>query len=135
MMGVLERVRQEKGNPVFGAAERAAWAAGVKAWRGALEAGVVEGMPERVREMVGFVTEKMDKGTWGYALGGEAAGTGKKKGAGSGAVEANRAAEAAYAAPQFARSQVPGDYGVHHGYMAGQQNGGAYSQDMGGPWF
>jgi hypothetical protein len=135
MMGVLERVRQEKGNPVLGAAERAAWAAGVKAWRGALEDAVVEGMPERVRKMVGLVTEKLDKGTWGYALGGEAVGAGKRKGAGSGAVEANRAAEAAYAATQFARSQVPSGYGIHQGYMTGQHNGGAYSQDMGGPWY
>jgi hypothetical protein len=131
---VLERVRQEKGDPVLGAAERAAWAAGVKAWRGALEDAVAEGMPERVRKMVGFVTEKVDKGTWGYALGGEAAGAGKRKGAGSGAVEANRATEAVYAAPQFARLQVPSGYGVHQGYVTGQQNEGAYSQDTGGPW-
>jgi hypothetical protein len=124
MMGVLERVRQEKGNPVLGAAERAAWTGAAKAWSGALE-GAREGLSERVRRMLGFVREKVAKGTWGYALGG---------GGGGGGDDAAGAA-AAYAAPQFAQSGVPGGYGVPQGYAAGHQDGGVYAQHMGGPWY
>ncbi|RMZ67082.1 hypothetical protein GMOD_00000958 [Pyrenophora seminiperda CCB06] len=67
MMAVLERVRQEKGNPVLGEAERDMWKAVVKACEWAI--GGSEGkMPRSVEEKVRFVREKLKEGTWGYAV-------------------------------------------------------------------
>jgi hypothetical protein len=100
MMAVLERVRQEKGNPVFGSEEREMWKGVVKACTWALKE--CEGkMPKSVDGKVKFVREKMEKGTWGYAMSGSEAG---KSGVGgeeqemSDAAKANAAAVKTYGA-------------------------------------
>jgi hypothetical protein len=67
MMAVLERVRQEKGDPVVGEAEKRMWSVVKKAVLWALESR----LPEGVGEKVGFVKEKMERGTWAVAVRGE----------------------------------------------------------------
>ncbi|KAF2633471.1 hypothetical protein BU25DRAFT_486563 [Macroventuria anomochaeta] len=95
MMGVLERVRQEHGNPTFGSRERQMWKDVVKACSWALK-GCEGKMPDKIAEKVKFVQEKLTKGTWGYVVG--APGDEPKAvpaGDGSGAASANAAAHAA----------------------------------------
>jgi len=67
MMAVLERVRQEKGNPVLGDAEKGMWKAVVKACEWAID-GSEGKMPGEVAKKVKFVKQKLREGTWGYAL-------------------------------------------------------------------
>ncbi|KAE8860646.1 hypothetical protein PTNB29_05741 [Pyrenophora teres f. teres] len=67
MMAVLERVRQEKGNPVLGDAEKSMWRAVVKACEWAID-GSEGKMPSEVAKKVKFVMQKLKEGTWGYAL-------------------------------------------------------------------
>jgi hypothetical protein len=69
MMAVLERVRQEKGNPVVEAGEKETWG-GVKgacAW--AMKTAEEGGMPKGVAEKVKFVMEKLGRGTCETAMG------------------------------------------------------------------
>ena len=134
MMAVLERVRQEKGNPVFGNEEREMWKGVVKAFTWALKE--CEGkMPKSVDGKVKFVREKMSKGTWGYAMSGSEAAKSGVQGREqemSDAAKANAAAVKAYGAgtqmygqPQMAatdqHAMVPG-YGqqvlIQAGYGA-----------------
>jgi hypothetical protein len=68
MMGVLERVRQDKGMPVIHDSERNMWKEVVKAVAVALE-GTKGRLPKGVDEKVAFVRAKLAQGTWGYALG------------------------------------------------------------------
>lgn len=68
MMGVLERVRQDKGMPRIEDEERGMWKEVVKACGVALD-GCKGRLPKGVDEKVGFVREKLARGTWGYALG------------------------------------------------------------------
>jgi hypothetical protein len=68
MMAVLERVRQEKGNPVLGDAERGMWSAVAKACEWAIEGCDDSKMPKGVAKKVGFVKGKLKEGTWGFAL-------------------------------------------------------------------
>lgn len=105
MMAVLERVRQEKGNPQLGDTEREVWRAVVKACSWAID-GSTGKMPKGVGEKVKFVTEKLKKGTWGYALDAAADST-KTAGMGNSAatLEPNRT------------------YGFGQGYGAGQTMG------------
>jgi hypothetical protein len=67
MMAVLERVRQEKGNPVLGETEKGMWNAAVKACNWAIE-GAEGKMPSGVKKKVEFVKQKFKEGTWGNAL-------------------------------------------------------------------
>lgn len=101
MMAVLERVRQEKGNPEFEHEDRAMWKAVVKACMYALENSKGK-MPKSVEEKVGFVKEKLKKGTWGFAMGvtGGEGGRVERDGAEglSDAARANKAAVEAYGA-------------------------------------
>ncbi|KNG50322.1 hypothetical protein TW65_02257 [Stemphylium lycopersici] len=69
MMAVLERVRQEKGNPVLGDAEKSMWNAVVGACSRAIE-GSEGKMPRDVAKKVEFVKKKLTEGTWGVALNG-----------------------------------------------------------------
>jgi hypothetical protein len=97
MMGVLERVRQEHGNPTFSSNEKQMWKDTVKACSWALK-GCEGKMPDKIAEKVKFVQEKLTKGTWGYIVG--APGNEAKvmpAGDGSGAASANAAAHAAFA--------------------------------------
>ncbi|KAF1926582.1 uncharacterized protein M421DRAFT_422561 [Didymella exigua CBS 183.55] len=96
MMGVLERVRQEHGNPTFSSNEKQMWKDVVKACSWALK-GCEGKMPDKIAEKVKFVQEKLTKGTWGYVVG--APGDEAKAvpaGDGSGAASANAAAHAAF---------------------------------------
>ncbi|KAF1844718.1 uncharacterized protein K460DRAFT_310573, partial [Cucurbitaria berberidis CBS 394.84] len=68
MMAVLERVRQEKGNPQLGEYEKGMWKAVVKACSWAID-GCEGKMPKGVGDKVKFVKEKLKEGTWGYTLG------------------------------------------------------------------
>ncbi|KAL1795795.1 hypothetical protein ACET3X_006019 [Alternaria dauci] len=68
MMAVLELVRQEKGDPVLNDTEKVMWDAVVKACEWAIEGCDESSMPKGVAQKVGFVTEKLRKGTWGFAL-------------------------------------------------------------------
>lgn len=95
MMGVLERVRQEHGNPSFSSNEKQMWKDVVKACSWAFK-GCESKMPDRIAEKVKFVLQKLTKGTWGYIVG--APGDEAKAvpaGNGSGAATANAAAHAA----------------------------------------
>jgi hypothetical protein len=67
MMAVLERVRQEKGNPVLGDTEKGMWNAVMKACTWAIE-GAEGKSPEGVAKKVKFVRGKFKEGTWGHAL-------------------------------------------------------------------
>jgi hypothetical protein len=98
MMGVLERVRQEHGNPAFGTSEKQMWKDVVKACSWALR-GCEGKMPSKVGEKVKFVQEKLTKGTWGYVVGApntESGAEAKTSSDGSGAASANAAAHAAF---------------------------------------
>ena len=68
MMGVLERVRQERGNPSFSSNEKQMWKDVVKACSWALE-GCEDKMPAKIAEKVKYVQDKLTKGTWGYVVG------------------------------------------------------------------
>ncbi|KAF1833159.1 hypothetical protein BDW02DRAFT_501361 [Decorospora gaudefroyi] len=65
MMAVLERVRQEKGNPVLADSEKSMWKAVVKACTWAMQGK----MPTPIADKVKFVSQKLREGTWGFALG------------------------------------------------------------------
>ncbi|KAF3002998.1 hypothetical protein E8E13_005561 [Curvularia kusanoi] len=96
MMGVLERVRQEHGNPSFSSNEKQMWKDVVKACSWALK-GCEGKMPSKIAEKVKFVQDKLTKGTWGYVVGApgdEAKAVPVEKG--SDAANANAAANAAY---------------------------------------
>ncbi|KAF9701076.1 hypothetical protein EKO04_000235 [Ascochyta lentis] len=127
MMGVLERVRQEHGNPSFGSTERQMWKDLVKACSWALK-GCEDKMPDKVAEKVKFVQEKLTKGTWGYVVG--APGDETKVVAadnGSGAASANAAAHAAFAgAGQNAYTQGSAQHQMQmgsNGYASHGQQG------------
>lgn len=97
MMGVLERVRLEHGNPSFSSSEQQMWRDVVKACSWALK-GCEGKMPDKIADKVKFVHEKLTRGTWGYVVGApcderKAAAAGD----GSGAASANAAAHAAFA--------------------------------------
>ncbi len=77
MMAVLERVRQEKGNPVMGDVERGMWRAVVKACEWAIDGCDERKMPKGVAKKVGFVKGKLKEGTWGFALNPPKDGSGK----------------------------------------------------------
>jgi hypothetical protein len=68
MMAVLERVRQEKGNPVLGDTEKGMWNAVIQACEWAIEGCDESKMPKGVAKKVGFVKGKLKEGTWGFAL-------------------------------------------------------------------
>jgi hypothetical protein len=68
MMAVLERVRQEKGNPVLGDTEKGMWDAVIQACKWAIEGCDESKMPKGVAKKVGFVKGKLKEGTWGFAL-------------------------------------------------------------------
>jgi hypothetical protein len=127
MMGVLERVRQEHGNPTFGSNERQMWKDVVKACSWALK-GCEGKMPDKMAERVKFVQEKLTKGTWGYVVG--APGDETKAvaaGDGSGAASANAAAHAAFpyagAGMQKAYAQGYGQQQMPNGYTGHGQQG------------
>ncbi|KAH7411897.1 hypothetical protein DE146DRAFT_602963 [Phaeosphaeria sp. MPI-PUGE-AT-0046c] len=96
MMAVLERVRQEKGNPVLGREVRDMWSNGSKACAAALHESRGK-MPKDVERKVGFVKEKLEKGTWACVVGGNSIQTQSAHGgSGNGKSEAaNANAEAA----------------------------------------
>ena len=129
MMGVLERVRQEHGNPTFSSNEKQMWKDVVKACSWALE-GCKGKMPDKIAEKVKFVQDKLTKGTWGYVVG--APGDESKAipaGDGSGAASANAAAHAAFsgtgAGLQSAYTQGYGQQQMPmaHGYAGHGQQG------------
>lgn len=96
MMGVLERVRQEHGNPTFSSSERQMWKDVVKACSWALK-GCEGKMPDGIAKKVKFVQEKLTKGTWGYVVGAPSDETNTVPAEhGSGAASANAAAHAAF---------------------------------------
>lgn len=97
MMAVLERVRQEHGNPTFSSNEKQMWKDVVKACSWALN-GCEGKMPDKIAEKVKFVKEKLTKGTWGFIVGApnDAAKVVSVGGDGSGAASANAAAHAAF---------------------------------------
>ncbi|EAT90917.1 hypothetical protein SNOG_01268 [Parastagonospora nodorum SN15] len=109
-MAVLERVRQEKGNPDLASGEAEMWAAVRKACEWAFNEAK-SGMPKGVGEKVKFVREKLGKGTWGCVMNGSKGGDssgGDGKGI-SEAARANRDAVRAYGAggSQFGQHQTP----------------------------
>jgi hypothetical protein len=122
MMAVLERVRQEKGNPELGQEERDMWGA----VRGSVEWAMKEAkskMPGSVEEKVKFVREKMGKGTWGSVMNGGKEGVdgrGTREGV-SDAARANAEAVKAYGAGgnQFGNIQA----GMGYGGQPNQQMG------------
>lgn len=87
MMAVLERVRQEHGNPVLSKKERDMWKEVVKACVWALE-GCGNKCPSGVEEKMVYVRGKLKEGTWGSALFPE------KKGGAAAAANANANANA-----------------------------------------
>ncbi|KAJ4990603.1 hypothetical protein SVAN01_03834 [Stagonosporopsis vannaccii] len=97
MMGVLERVRQEHGNPTFNSNEKQMWKDVVKASSWALR-GCDGKMPDDISKKVKFVQDKLTKGTWGYVVGAPRSETNAVLvDDGSGAASANAAAHAAVA--------------------------------------
>ncbi|KAH4178171.1 hypothetical protein HBH43_041360 [Parastagonospora nodorum] len=109
MMAVLERVRQEKGNPDLASGEAEMWAAVRKACEWAFNEAK-SGMPKGVGEKVKFVREKLGKGTWGCVMNGSQGGDssgGDGKGI-SEAARANRDAVRAYGAGGSQFGQVHG---------------------------
>jgi hypothetical protein len=112
MMAVLERVRQEKGNPVLGEREKGMWQAVVKACNWAIE-GAEGKMPEGIAKKVKFVKQKLKEGTWGYAL--DVPGENGKMGEVAAMPEPNRT----YGFVQ-GMQQAMGT----HGYTGGQQMAG-----------
>ncbi|CBX96913.1 hypothetical protein LEMA_P100440.1 [Plenodomus lingam JN3] len=67
MMAVLERVRQEHGNPVLGGKERRMWESVRRACVWAFE-GCEDKCPAGVEEKMAFVRDKLGQGTWRCAL-------------------------------------------------------------------
>lgn len=127
MMGVLERVRQEHGNPTFSSNERRMWKDVVKTCSWALK-GCEGKMPDQIAEKVKFVQEKLTKGTWGYVVGapGEETNVAAAAGDDSGAASANAAAHAAFAgAGQNAHTQGYGQQQMQmpSGYTGHGQQG------------
>lgn len=125
MMAVLERVRQEHGNPSFSSNEKQMWKDVVKACSWALN-GCDGKMPDKLAEKVKFVKAKLTRGTWGYIVGApneEAQAV--PAGDGSGAASANAAAHAAYsgaaAGLQNAYQQGYGQQMPYAGHGHGQQ--------------
>lgn len=125
MMGVLERVRQEHGNPSFDSNEKQMWKDVVKACSWALK-GCEGKMPDKIAEKVKFVQDKLTKGTWGYVVGAPTEETKTTQvEAGSGAATANAAAHAAFAgtggglqnayAQGYGQQQMPMASGYGHG--------------------
>ena len=113
MMAVLERVRQEKGNPQLSDTERATWKAVVKACLWAID-GCTGKMPKGVDDKVKFVKQKLKEGTWGFALG-ATANAGTVDVTATAMPEPNRS----YGFGQGARAQqIMGSYGY-----GGQQGG------------
>ncbi|KAF2878537.1 hypothetical protein BDV95DRAFT_478940 [Massariosphaeria phaeospora] len=87
MMAVLERVRQEKGMPRITDEQRGMWSEVGAAVNWAVGEQGLRGksLPEGVLGKVGFVTEKVGRGTWGFVLGlGGAGGGGAGVGVGVG---------------------------------------------------
>ncbi|CAO2648433.1 Nn.00g077000.m01.CDS01 [Neocucurbitaria sp. VM-36] len=119
MMAVLERVRQEKGNPELGDTERGMWKAVVKACSWAID-GCEGKMPRGVGEKVKFVKEKLREGTWGYALGAAPADATKY---GSTAAATTPAAIASGGTNTAAMAEPNRTYGFGQGYGAGQTMG------------
>ncbi|KAL5114212.1 hypothetical protein ACEQ8H_007914 [Pleosporales sp. CAS-2024a] len=108
MMAVLERVRQEKGNPVLAAEDKAMWSAVRKACTWALdESG--KAMPREIKGKVKFVGERLARGTWSLATGSHGGGNDTERAQGHGentiseAAHANHQAAAAAAAVAAAR--------------------------------
>ncbi|OAL01862.1 hypothetical protein IQ06DRAFT_272788 [Phaeosphaeriaceae sp. SRC1lsM3a] len=97
MMAVLERVRQEKGNPVLGREVRDMWSNVRKACTAALSESKGK-MPKEVERKVGFVREKMDKGTWACVVGATSSQTQAGQGGKSEAANANAEAVRMYGA-------------------------------------
>ena len=129
MMGVLERVRQEHGNPTFGSSERQMWKDVVKACSWALK-GCEGKMPDKIAEKVKFVQEKLTKGTWGYVVGAPGSET-KTVVAGddSGAASANAAAHAAFPG-EGAQSAYAQGYGQQQMQMGAVGYAGHGQQGM-----
>lgn len=99
MMAVLERVRQEKGNPVFGKEVRDMWGNVSAACKAALRESKGK-MPKDVEGKVKFVHERIEKGTWACVVGGGSSGaTAQAAGGGNG----NGVSEAANANAQAVR--------------------------------
>ncbi|KAF2855064.1 hypothetical protein T440DRAFT_386340 [Plenodomus tracheiphilus IPT5] len=119
MMAVLERVRQEHGNPVLGEQERRMWKGVVGACGWALE-GCGDKCPKGVEEKTRFVRRKLGEGTWGCALfggkeGGSSAVGGNQRaggvGASTGAVQAMQEPVRSYGFGQGTQ-QTMGTYGT-----------------------
>jgi hypothetical protein len=125
MMAVLERVRQEKGNPELAEEEREMWAS----VRGGVDWALKEAkgkMPESIEAKVKFVREKLTKGTWGAVMGGaKDGGDGGKEGV-SDAAKANMEAVRAYGAGRNSFGQPSMGYGG----QSGQQMGFAQPQQQ-----
>lgn len=154
MMAVLQRVRQERGNPTFGAHEKTMWKDVVKACSWALN-GCEGKMPGGIAGKVEFVKAKLTKGTWGYIVG--APNEGAKTvaaGDGSGAASANAAAHVAlsdtaagmqnacqqdygqqvpYAGPGYGQQGMMNlpllQQGCYYHQLAGQQQGAQMAGD------
>lgn len=90
MLAVLERVRQEKGNPVLGDEEKEMWSAARKSCEWALKESKGN-MPKTVEDKVKFVREKLNKGTWGCSVGGGKENGESDGGRGDGVSDAARA--------------------------------------------
>ena len=116
MMGVLERVRQERGNPSFSSNEKQMWKDVVKACSWALE-GCEGKMPGKIAEKVKFVQDKFTKGTWGYVVGapGDETKAVPKAAPATGVSEAANANAAALAAYPRAESGFQNAYAQGYG--------------------
>lgn len=140
MMAVLERVRQEHGNPTFSSNEKQMWKDVVKACSWALH-GCEGKMPDKIAEKVKFVKEKLTKGTWGFIVGAPNDETrAVPTSDGSGAASANAAAHAAFSVTAngvqgayqqgYGQQQMPyaghGQQGMMN--LPVPQQGGFYSQ-------
>jgi len=126
MMAVLERVRQEKGNPDLGVRQKDMWLAVTRSCGYAI--GNAGGkMPGDVEAKVKFVKEKLGKGTWGYAVGASGKGEGCVKGEEglSEAARANRRAEEVWGrgGNQFGQVQPQQQIGMGGMGGMGQQMG------------
>lgn len=84
MMGVTERVRQERGNPRFSSEEREVWHEVVEACCWALD-GCKGKCPEGVEEKLAFVRERLEGGIWARSVGQARGGAQKARGGGWGA--------------------------------------------------
>jgi hypothetical protein len=128
MMAVLERVRQEKGNPQLGAEEKDMWAAVSRACSYALKEAKGK-MPKSVEDKVKFVRDRLSKGTWGSIMSGGAGKQEPERGI-SDAARANQEAVKAYGAGgnMFGQPQMSGmGYGLQ-GQMGQQQQQMPFAQ-------